>query len=197
MEPAAEPVATTEASDPVEGEPPAATEPDAEPAPVERVVLYKVTPEGLVIDVGGVRLKPKAEPVKKPNGAYGIRITVVAESTDDDTHVLVSPEHGPMSFAARIYDKAGAEIARYGDERAGEDQQYVMPGGPLTFTREWPSGSVKGPLFWGQKVSLHVGLWGVGRANEKTRPMQRFFLVEMVAGSKPQAVISPPTMDKK
>jgi hypothetical protein len=134
--------------------------------------------------------------VKKPNGGYGIRITVEAESTDDDTHVLLSPEHGPLSFAVRIYDKSGTETARYGEERSGDDQQFIMPGGPLTLTREWPSGSVEGPLWWGQRVSLHVGLWGLGRANEKTRPMQKFFLVEMVGGAKAQAVISPPVIDR-
>jgi hypothetical protein len=190
-EPEAEPVADTEA------EPAADTEAEREPERVQRSVLYKVTGEGLVVDVDGVRLRPKAEAVKKEKGSYGIRITVEAESTDDDTHVLLSPEHGPMSFAARIYDKSGAEVSRSGDERAGDDQQFIMPGGPLTFTREWPSGSVKGPLWWGQKVSLHVGLWGLARANEKTRPMQKFFVVEMVAGAKPQAVISPPVIDRK
>lgn len=164
---------------------------------VQRNVLYKVTPEGLVVDVDGVRFRPRAEPVKKKDGSYGIRITVEAEATDDDTHVLLSPEHGPLSLAVRLHDKSGAETARYGDERSGDDQQFIMPGGPLTFTREWPSGSVQGPLWWGQKATLHVGLWGLARANEKTRPMQRFFVVEMVAGAKPQAVISPPAMNKK
>jgi hypothetical protein len=171
----------------------AAAEKDKEEsAPVQREVLYKVTPEGLVVDVEGVRLKPKAEPVKKPNGGYGIRITVEAESIDDDTHVLSSPENGPLSFAVRLFDKGGAERAHFGDERVGDEQQFIMPGGPLTLTREWPSGAVKGPLWWGEKVTLHVGLWGLGRANEKTRPMKKFFIVEMVGGAKPQAVVSPP-----
>jgi hypothetical protein len=167
-----------------------------ESAPVEREVLYKVTPQGLVVDVDGVRFKPKAEPTKKPNGGYGIRITVEAESMDDDTHVLLSPDNGPLSFAVRIYDKDGNEQAKHGDERTGDEQQYIMPGGPLTLTREWPSGSVKGPLWWGQKVTLHVGLWGLGRANDKTRPLKKFFVVEMVGGAKPQAVISPPELKK-
>jgi hypothetical protein len=168
----------------------------AESTPEQREVLYKVTPEGLLVDVDGVRFRPKAEPTKEPNGGYRIRITVQAESVDDDTHVLLSPENGPLAFAVRIYDKSGAEQAHHGDERSGEEQQFIMPGGPLTFSREWPSGSVKGPLWWGQKVRLEVGLWGVGRANEKTRPMKKFFVVEMVGGAKAQAVISPPEMGK-
>lgn len=165
-------------------------------APKERQVLYKVTPQGLVVDVDGVRFKPKAEATKKANGGYGIRVTVEAESVDDDTHVLLSPENGPLAFAVRIYDKAGTEQAHYGDERSGDEQQFIMPGGPLTLTREWPSGSVKGPLWWGQKVTLQVGLWGLGRANEKTRPMKKFFVVEMVGGAKAQAVITPPELEK-
>lgn len=185
--PAAQPETTAQAESPAEAEPA-----EEESAPVQRNVLFKVTESGLVVDVDGVRFKPKAEPVKKPNGSYGIRVTVEAETTDDDTHVLLSPENGPLSFAALIYDKSGAETARYGDERSGDDQQFIMPGGPLTFTREWPSGSVKGPLWWGQKVTLQVGLWGLGRANEQTRPMKKFFVVELVGGAKTQAVIAPP-----
>lgn len=166
-----------------------------ESAPREREVLYKVTPGGLVVEVDGVRFKPTAEPTKKSNGGYGIKITVEAEATDDDTHVLLSPEHGPLSFAVTIFDKKGNEQARHGDVRNGDEQQFIMPGGPLKLSREWPSGAVKGPLWWRQKVTLHVGLWGLGRATEKGRPLQKFFIVEMVGGSKAQAVITPPIID--
>lgn len=183
----------SEAADDAEG----AQQADAEqePAPKQREVLYKQTQGGLVVDVDGLRLTPKAEPVKKPNGTYGIKITVEAESIDDDTHSLLSPENGPMSFFVKIFDKNGVEQARYGDQRVGDEQQFVMPGGPLTLTREWPSGSVKGPLWWGQSVMLEVGLWGLGRGAEKTRPMQKFFRVNMVAGAKPQAIVMPPEIN--
>lgn len=164
----------------------------AESAPEERNVLYRVTPEGLVVEVDGVRFKPRAEPVKKGNGGYGIRITVEAEALDDETHTLLSPENGPLSFAVTIFDKNGAEVARHGDTRSGDEPQFVTPGGTLTFTREWPSGSVKGPLWWGQRVALHAGLWGLGKGSDKTRPLKKFFVVEMVGGAKAQAVLTPP-----
>jgi hypothetical protein len=194
---AAEPAAAKEKPPLTEAEKLAAAEKQRTgEAPRVREVLYKVTPEGLVIDVDGVRFKPRAEAVKRPDGGYGIRLTVEAEAMDDDTHVLLSPENGPLSLAVKVFDKSGKERAQHGDQRIGDEPQFIMPGGPLTLTREWPSGSVKGPLWWGEKVTLHVGLWGLGKANEKGRPMKKFFIVEMVGGAKPQAVLSPPEMEQ-
>jgi hypothetical protein len=50
-------------------------------------------------------------------------------------------------------------------------------------------------LFWGQSVKLEVGLWGIGLATEKTRPMKKFFVVNMVGGAKPQAVVTHPEIN--
>lgn len=163
-------------------------------APKEREVVYRVTPEGLAVEVDGVRFKPSAKPVKKANGGYAIAISVQAEATDDQTHFLLSPENGPLSFAAKIFDKNGAQVAHHSDHRSGEDSQFITPDGRLMLSREWPSGSVKGPLWWGQKVTLHVGLWGLGTSAENTRPLNKFFVVEMVGGAKPQAIITPPEL---
>lgn len=162
--------------------------------PEQRNVVYRVSPGGLVVEVDGTRFKPTATAKKLGGGAYGIDLTVLAEAIDDRTHTLLSPQAGPLSIAATIFDKHGKEHARYGDTRDGEDQEFLMPGGTLTLTRSWPSGSVKGPLWWGQTVRLEVGLWGLGAEQDAGRPVRKLFVVEMVGGNKPQAVVSPPEL---
>jgi hypothetical protein len=41
-------------------------------------------------------------------------------------------------------------------------------------------------------VHIDVGLWGFGTDAEQVRPLKKLFVVEMVAGAKAQAVVSPP-----
>ncbi len=160
--------------------------------PQPRKVIYRVTPKGLVVEVEGARFTPKAMVKKLDKGAFGVELEVVAEATDDRTHTLLSPKFGPLSMAAVIYDKKGAEQRRYNDRRDGKDQEFLLPGAPLTLERSWPSGEVQGPLWWGQKVRLEVGLWGLGVDGDEGRPVRKLFVVEMVAGNKSTAVITPP-----
>src|SRR5690606_36591402 len=134
---------------------PEESEPTDEDAP--RNVNYRITPDGLVVDIEGARFKPTAKLRKLGNGGYAIDIEVTAESTDDREHTLLSPEHGPLSMAATIYDKQGEAARRHGDFRNGKDEQTLKPGSPLKLTRSWPSGSVKGPLWWGERVQIEVG----------------------------------------
>jgi len=184
-----------------------ATAPGGEPesseatsdAPVpSRDVIYKVTPEGLVVEADGVRFLPKAQPVKLANGGYGIRLEVTARVVDERTHTLLGHAHGPLSIAALIEDGKGQQKARHADSRgdgprAGE-LEILQPGQDVVLTRSWPSGSVKGPLWWGQKVRLQVGLWGLGADDEAPRPLRKLCTVDMVAGAKPVAVVSPPEL---
>lgn len=172
----------------------AAADERAATASEERDIVYRVTPNGLVVEVDGARFKPAATAKKLGGGAYGIELTVVAEGVDDRTHVLLSPKQGPLSLAATIFDKHGKVHTQYGDTRDGEDQEFLMPGGTLTLTRSWPSGSVKGPLWWGQRVRLEVGLWGLGAEQDPGRPVRKLFAVEMVGGNKPSAVVTPPEL---
>jgi hypothetical protein len=69
-----------------------------------------------------------------------------------------------------------------------------MDGAPKTFRQRWP-GRGQPKLWGGQTVTLEVGLWGVRADADRGRPVRRLFVVKMVAGNKPQAVISPPTLD--
>jgi hypothetical protein len=160
--------------------------------PEQREVVYRVTPQGLVIQVDGARFTPSATIEKFKNGGYGITISVEAESIDDRTHSLLSPSLGPLAIAATVYDKNGVEAARHGDEREGAEQQFLMPGAPLTIERKWPSGSVKGPLWWGQRVQIHVGLWGLGVDGAAGRPVRKLFVIDMSGNANAKPTITPP-----
>lgn len=148
------------------------------------------------MEADGVRFKPTATPVRLANGGYSIQLEVAVEVTDDRTHTLLSPPHGPLALAAQIRDKNDQQVAHHSDTRepgsAKDDLTVLEPGGTSVLKRTWPSGTVKGPLWWGQKVRLMVGLWGLGADDETPRPLNKLFLVDMVAGAKPSAIISPP-----
>ncbi len=189
-----EPVETPPDAAP-EPEPPPAAEPEPNPDPEPRKVIYRVSPQGLIIEVEGLRLTPKATARKMPNGGYAIDMEVVAEAMDDRSHTLLSPTLGPLAIAVKVFDKKGNLKAEYADEREGAEQQFVMPGGPLTFERSWPSGSVKGPLWWGQRVRLQAGLWGLGTDGDSGRPLRKLFVVDMTAKANPKPTITPPTLD--
>jgi hypothetical protein len=186
---------------------PGGTAPEGDPArsqatsdaPVpSRDVIYKATPEGLVVEADGVRFLPKAQPVKLANGGYGIRLEVTARVVDERTHTLLGHAHGPLSIAAIIEDGKGQQKARHADSRGdgprSGELEILQPGQDVVLTRSWPSGSVKGPLWWGQKVRLQVGLWGLGADDEAPRPLRKLCTVDMVAGAKPVAVVSPPEL---
>jgi hypothetical protein len=102
---------------------------------------------------------------------------------------------GPLAIAAKIFDKKGNISAEHSDQREGLEQQFVMQGGPLTFERTWPSGAVKGPLWWGQRVRLQAGLWGLGTDGESGRPLRKLFVVDMSGKANAKPVISAPTVD--
>lgn len=176
-------------------EAPGGSAPKPGPKPV-REVTYRVTQEGLVVDADGLRFTPKATPVRLANGGYSIQLEVGVEVTDDRTHTLLSPPHGPLALAAVIHDKNGKQVAHHADSRergsAQDDLEVLAPGSTPVLKRTWPSGTVKGPLWWGQKVRLMVGLWGLGADDETPRPLNKLFVVDMVAGAKPRALVGPP-----
>jgi hypothetical protein len=188
-----------EAAAVAEDDQPPVAEPEPEPAPDEdapRDVVYRITPEGLIIDVQGARFKPSAKLRKLDNGGYGIDIEVTAESSDDRTHTLLNPENGPLSMAATIYDKKGEIARRHGDYRRGKEEQAIVPGSPLHLSRRWPSGSVKGPVWWGERVRLEVGLWGLGVGGDRQRPLRKLFVIEMHGKGTAKPVISPPEVKR-
>lgn len=210
-EPAAEPK-TADAVSPTASEPapaleaPAATDapapsaPAAEPAPpapkaadrdAPRDVKYVVTPEGLRVDVAGVRFLASAQAKQVAQG-WGVKISIKAESTDGAEHALLSPKNGPIAFAAAVFKKGSTEAERIPDAREGEGELKVGPGAPVTFTRDFPSRGGR-VLAIGEALDLEVGLWGLGSSADDRRPVKQFVHVTMkVEKGKPKALVEPP-----
>jgi hypothetical protein len=191
--PAPEPEAPTADSDAEpSSEPPAPEEKPAVDPNAPREVKYIQTPDGLKVEVSGVRFLVTVAPTKLPNG-FGVRVAVKAESLDDKTHHLLATDDGPLAIAGSVTRKG--KTTSFGDERKGEASQSVGPGASLEFAREWPG---KGPgkplpLSNGDKVELDVGLWGVGDDPETRRPLRQFARVKArVEGWKGKATVEPP-----
>lgn len=158
-----------------------------------REIVYRVTPKGLVIELDGVHLRPEAKPIKDKHGAYGIELVLRAESFDGRQYWLNKAAEGPLSIAGKIESKEG-KSTRFSDERDGGTDEVIAEGAARTFRQRWP-GRGQPKLWWGQTVTLEIGLWGVRAEAERERPVRRLFVVKMLAGNKPVAVITPPTMD--
>ena len=176
----------------------ASTGGDPKPAPSAassgaREIVYRVTPKGLVIELDGVHLRPEAKPFKDKNGAYGIELVLHAESFDGRQYWLNKPDEGPLSIAGKIESKDG-KSTRFADERAGGGEEVITEGAARSFRQRWP-GRGQPKLWWGQTVTLEIGLWGVRAEADRERPVRRLFVVKMVAGNKPVAVVTPPTLD--
>lgn len=167
-----------------------------EPKPNElsgRDIVYRVTPQGLVIEVGGIHLRPVAKGFRDAKGNYGVDLQLTAESFDDRHYWLSKPEEGPLSIAGRIEGPRGKR-QRFGDERRGDQEEVVRSGAPRQFKQRWP-GKGQPKLRPGETLSLEVGLWGLHADAERERPVRRLFEVKLFGGQPPQAVVSPPTLD--
>lgn len=164
---------------------------DAEPS--SREIVYRVTPKGLVIEIDGFHLRPQVKPFKDKHGAYGVELVVTAESFDGRQYWVNTPKEGPLSLAGKIESKEG-KPSRFLDQREGKGEELVHSSEPRTFRQRWP-GRGQPKLWWGQTLTLEVGLWGVRSDSGRERPVRRLFVVKMLADNKPQAVVSPPTLD--
>jgi hypothetical protein len=158
---------------------PAAAEPKG------RDITYRVTSGGLLIEVEGVELAPKAEAVKTPKG-WIVALSMKVAAKDQHSHKLLDPETGPLMVSAEVRKSGGTD--RVPDARKGDGEQTIGAGEETTVTRK-----VNVPIYAGQSLTLEVGLWGLGKDAEERRPVKKLFQVKMVAGSKkPQPVITPP-----
>lgn len=151
-----------------------------------REIVYRMAPDGMKIQMEGNEFRPKAEAFKV-KGGYGVRVTIEAQSAVQT--VLLNPSGGPLAFGGFVRRPDKEKIS---DSRKGEGEVTLEPGTPQTFTRSWPA-SGRSPLFYGQKLDLQVGLWGVGKNSEERRPVLKFFSVRMrvdEGGARP--IIEPP-----
>jgi hypothetical protein len=176
-----------------------APEKDAKPAAAEdgkdskkaREITFEMTPTGLVINVDGVRMEPKAQALRIDDKegkqiGWGVKLTMKVAATDSHVHRFVKPEHGALMMAAEVDRKGKTE--KIGDERKGDGEETVTKDSPITLERDF-----KKAIGSGQSVTLFVGLWGMGRDMEEKRLIRKLFVVKMVAGNKkPTPVVSPP-----
>lgn len=168
--------------------------PEAKPSELAgRDVVYRVTPQGLVIEVGGIHLRPVAKAFRDARGNYGVDLQLTAESFDNRQYWLSKPKEGPLSIAGKIEGAAGKR-QRFADERHGNEEEVVRAGEPRQFKQRWP-GKGQPKLRAGETLTLEVGLWGVHADAERERPVRRLFEVKLVGAQPPQAVVSPPTLD--
>lgn len=153
--------------------------------------LYKMVPGGLDVSIDGVMFHVKAE-AKRVGAGWGVVVKVEAESEGGLTRYLMSPEAGPLAFAAKVIERERV-VTEMGDGRVGEGSKSVTPEGSLEFARTWPAKGAK-PLAGGQELELQVGLWGLGREEGKTRPIKGFVVVKLVApkGRPAKAYVNPP-----
>jgi hypothetical protein len=192
-------IAESEASGGGEEEAAATASSDAAAAPDEppaeklegREVKYIMTPQGLEVEVAGVRFFTAAKPIQM-GGGWGVRLSATAKVKDDKSHSLLSPKNGPIAFAAAV-KRGGGEPERFSDKREGDGEETLEPGKPHEIKRDFPGKDGPKPLKAGDELELEVGLWGLGDNAEARKAVRAFFTVKMVVGKgKPQPVISPP-----
>lgn len=157
----------------------------------QREIIYRVTPEGLIIELDNIRFEPSVKPVKQPSGTWGVEITIVATSTGDHIYSLLSGNNGPIAVAGHVTKKGGTQVP-FGDERQGTEEEFVTPGQPVELHRTWKGDGAAPPLLWGETLTLQVGLWGLGEGDAPRRSVKKMFEVSMVSGAAPKPLISPP-----
>jgi len=168
---------------------------DAESAPppekddesYKREVIYRVSPNGLRIQIEGAEFRPSAE-VIRVGGGYGLKLSVEASCTAP--RVLLNPKHGPLAFGGTVHRQAEE---KFGDTRQGDSELKLTPQTPKIFTRTWPEPGHK-PLMEGEQLDLEVGLWGLGVETVDRRPVRKFFQVKLTtANADPVLRIDPPS----
>ncbi len=165
--------------------------PPAKDPNAQREVKYVLTPEGLKVEVAGVRFLVAAEAKQIAQG-WGAKVNVKAESTDGKPHVLLNPKNGPIAFAAAVFKKGSTEAERIPDAREGEAELTIDPGSPTSFSREFPNKGGR-VLAIGETLDMEVALWGLGDSKEDRRPVKQFVHVKMkVDKGKPKVIVEPP-----
>jgi hypothetical protein len=154
-----------------------------------RDIRFVQTPEGLRVEILGVKFVPKAETTKTPAGV-GLKLTF--EATTSEPRSLLAPAHGPLAFAGAVKRKGKSEAESFGDERKGDGELVLDPAKPTKIEREWP-GKQGGGLGNGDVLELDVGLWGLGPTAAERRPVKQFLRVKVVVENwKGRAKIEPP-----
>jgi hypothetical protein len=173
---------------------PAAEAPVEQPAPApdpdaQRDVRYVQTPEGLRIELLGVRFLAQTKPVRTQ---AGFEVKVLVSATASESRSLLAPEGGPLAFAGAVTRAGKTEPERFGDERKGDGEQPLGADTTVKFARDWPGKGVR-PLGNGDTLELDVGLWGLGLTATDRRAVRQFARVKAKVDKwKASARIEPP-----
>jgi hypothetical protein len=173
-----------------ESAPAASAGPSPSPADggAPRAVTYRVSQDGLVVEVGAARFSPTAEAFRAGRG-WGVEITVTA--TASAPGVVYWPARGPLALGGRVLRASGA-VEPLADTREGGRDQALGPDAPLEFSRRWPEGAVA-PLASGDVLELDLGLWGYGPDAASRRPVKRLARLRAKPGPKGvELTIEPP-----
>lgn len=154
--------------------------------PPERETVYRVSPDGLKVQIEGAEFLPKAEAIRVAGG-WGVKLTV--QATTKEEKVLYSAAEGPLAFGGYV---SRSSREKFGDSRKGGGELKLSPGPAIQFSRTWPKSGEKG-LASGETLELHVGLWGFGENEKDTRPVHKFVVVRMVGGQGATPVVQPPS----
>jgi len=141
-----------------------------------REIIYRMTPDGLKVEVEGAVFAVSAQSYVKPEG-YGVEVFV--EATAKVEGALASPTAGPIAFAGKVVRKTG-RVDQFGDRKGGNGTKPLGPASSQKFSRKWPIENVS-LLSPGDELELQVGLWGYGPATGKLRPVRKFATVTMKA----------------
>src|SRR5690606_38599725 len=99
----------------------------------EREIVYRLSQDGLKVQIEGAEFRPKAEAVKVA-GRWGVKLTVEATTTSEK--VLMAPNSGPLAFGGQAM--RGSAPSKFSDRREGDGELKLVPGETVKFSRTWP-----------------------------------------------------------
>jgi hypothetical protein len=138
-------------------------------------VKFIQTPEGLRVEILGVKFVPKVDAVRTPAG-FTVKVTVSATASEGRS--LLAPKNGALAFAGVVKRAGKSEPEPFGDERAGDGEQPLGAGTTVKLVREWPGKLKVRPLSNGDVLELDVGLWGLGTSATDRRAVKQFLRVK-------------------
>lgn len=187
------PAAPTTAPSAAVPEPSATSAPAAEALPAseaQRELKYIQSPDGLRVEILGVKFVPKVEAVRTQLG-FVVKVTLSA--TGSESRTLLAPKNGALAFAGSVKRAGQSEPEHFGDERDGDGEEPLPAGTSVKLTREWPGKLKVRPLGNGDSLELDVALWGLGTTTNDRRPVKQFLRVKAkVEKWKGRASVEPP-----
>jgi len=154
---------------------PAAEPAESEPSDAPRDLKFIQTPEGLRVEILGVKFVPKVDTVRTPAG-FGVKVTLNA--TASESRSLLAPKNGALAFAGVVKRAGKAEPEAFGDEREGDGEQPLGAGTTVKLTREWPGKLKVRPLSNGDVLELDIALWGLGTSASDRRSVKQLLRVK-------------------